>query len=676
MEPSDVLIRPAARHEIPGIEDLCVSAYAEYLDEVPSAVFDAYLRDLRRPAAHRDEAAVMVAEADGRIAGCVLFYDDASREGLGLPQGWAGFGKLAVRPDMRGRGIGRELVEHCVHRARRIGSPTIGLHTASFMKAARGIYERMGFRRCPEYDLTASEMLGVDGSAREVEVIGYRLDLAREASKEPGRREFLRLSVALGAGTLAGWGSGPGAAATGGQGCSGERVVVLGGGLAGLTAACRLMTERHEVILLEGQDRVGGRVLTVRDGFEAGGHAEMGATRIFGTHAATLRYVELFGLGPLVPYDSGNGAFYLRGARFAPPPVGRPWPIAGMSEAEKDDPYAFLGTYLGPGFEMLGDVDAAGWPSGQPSALELDKVTVEEFLRGQGASRGWIDWFCALEGNVRRLNAFAGLATERLLAGFGGEPPTSIPGGNDRLPEAFAAALGDRVKLRCKVVRLEQNANGVAVTYVDKRGRQSQVRADRCVCALPFSTLRKVVIATPFTADKMRAIETLRYMPVARCCFQTRTRFWAADPLGPLGGLSLVGSDTFAGRIWNTSSQQADPAMGMIQSYMFDTDATEYSSLPYRVGAMRRHISDKLLPGLSQHQVVAAAEKVWQDDPWVEGGWAWSGRGEMRGRFQARGRAEGRVHFAGEHTSPLIGWMTTAIESGERAADEIIAAGC
>jgi monoamine oxidase len=183
------------------------------------------------------------------------------------------------------------------------------------------------------------------------------------------------------------------------------------------------------------------------------------------------------------------------------------------------------------------------------------------------------------------------------------------------------------------------------------------------------------VIGTPFSDDKMQAIADLQYMPVARCHFQTRTRFWTNDQLGSLGGLYLAGSDTFAGRIWNTSSQQADPVMGMIHSYMFDTDATAYASISGRIDAMRRHIDGKLLPGLTSDQVVAAAEKVWQDDPWVEGGWAWAGLGEL-GAFEARRRAEGRVHFAGEHTSPLIGWMTTAIESGERAADEITAASC
>jgi monoamine oxidase len=495
-------------------------------------------------------------------------------------------------------------------------------------------------------------------------------------SKHPDRRQFLQFLTAAGTGLLAASGRSPSAAAQGGQACTGRRVVVLGAGLAGLTAAYQLMNRGYEVIVLEGQDRVGGRVLTVRDGFKAGGHVEMGATRIFSTHTATLKYVDLFKLGPLLPYDSGNRAFYMRGRRFMPPPTGQPWPVADMTEAEKANPFAFIAPYVLSGFGKLGNLAAADWPSGEPSALDLDKVTVEQYLLGQGASQGWIDWFCALEGNIKRFNACAAFAVEKLASGADGEVPTSIPGGNDRLPKAFAAALGDRVKLRCKVVRLEQSADEVTVTYLDAQGRQSQVRADRCVCALPFSTLRKVVIATPFADDKMRAIASLRYMPVARCHFQTGTRFWTSDPLGPLGSLYLVGTDTFAGRIWNTSSQQADPAMGMIHSYMVDVEASEYAAMPDRIGAMRRHIDSRLLPGLTAYRVVAAADKVWQEDVWVEGAWGWTAPNEVLGLHQTRRRADGRVHFAGEHTSLWIAWMNGAIETGERAADEIIAAGC
>src|SRR5262245_15024491 len=121
-------------------------------------------------------------------------------------------------------------------------------------------------------------------------------------SKHPSRRKFLQFLTGIGTGLVAAGGHSPDARAQSGQGCNGKRVVVLGGGLAGLTAAYRLMHQGYEVIVLEGQDRVGGRVLTVRDGFRAASHVEMGAMRIFSTHTATLKYVDLFKLGPLAPY--------------------------------------------------------------------------------------------------------------------------------------------------------------------------------------------------------------------------------------------------------------------------------------------------------------------------------------------------------------------------------------
>jgi predicted N-acetyltransferase YhbS len=176
MSDDRVVIRRAARHEIAEIEDVCVAAYAQYRSEVPAPVFESYLDDLRRLADSWDEAETLVAEVDGRIGGSVLLFADASTEGLGLPQGWSGFRKLAVHPKMRGRGLGRRLTDACIDAARRRGAPTVGIHTASFMRAARNIYEQIGFRRCPEFDLSASDM-GLDDAGGDVSVIAYRLDL-------------------------------------------------------------------------------------------------------------------------------------------------------------------------------------------------------------------------------------------------------------------------------------------------------------------------------------------------------------------------------------------------------------------------------------------------------------------------------------------------------------------
>lgn len=176
MSHAEALIRHAAPDEISEIEAVCVAAFSEYRGEMPLTVFESYIDDLHHLSDHWHEAEVLVAEVGGHIAGSVLFYADASTEGLGLPQGWSGFRKLAVHPRKRGRGLGRSLTQACIDSARRRHAPTIGIHTVSFMRAAWRIYERMGFRRCTEFDLSASD-IGLGNASADVNIIAYRLDL-------------------------------------------------------------------------------------------------------------------------------------------------------------------------------------------------------------------------------------------------------------------------------------------------------------------------------------------------------------------------------------------------------------------------------------------------------------------------------------------------------------------
>jgi monoamine oxidase len=444
------------------------------------------------------------------------------------------------------------------------------------------------------------------------------------------------------------------------------RVVVLGAGLAGLAAAHRLVRRGYDVIVLEAQDRPGGRVQTARRPFHRGGHAELGAVRIFETHQYTLSYVNEFGL-ELTPYDTGMRAFHLQGRRFLAPAQGQPWPLVGFAPGEQPDPAARIPQYLLSGFEKLGDIFDPSWPGGFPSARELDRVTIGDYMRAQGASETWLNWFYAQEGRFDRVNALGLFATEAVNSGT---TVQSIRGGNDLLPKALAAALGDRVKFASPVVRIAQDRHGVTVGY-RHRHRVHQLRADLCVCALPFAPLRRVAVRGAFSDRKMAAIQRLRYMPAARAYFQTRTPFWQHDPLGPLGGLNLVGTDTMVGRIWNTTSQQADTSTGMVHAYMFDTEAVEFAShRNRRVQEVRRLFRD-VLPGM-RNQVVATADKAWQEDPWAGGGWGSPQPGELTWLFPAMRQPDGRVHFAGEHTSPGAAWMNGALESAERVVHEIL----
>jgi monoamine oxidase len=170
----------------------------------------------------------------------------------------------------------------------------------------------------------------------------------------------------------------------------------------------------------------------------------------------------------------------------------------------------------------------------------------------------------------------------------------------------------------------------------------------------------------------MSAIRKLQYMAAARCYFQTRTQFWKDDPLGALGGLNLVGTDTMAGRVWNTSAQQPDSTLGMVHAYMFDTEALEFSSHGHRRVPAMRQLFRRLLPGI-RGQIVGVAHKARHEDRWAGGGWGWTQPGELQWMFTAMRQPEGRVHFAGEHTSLWIAWMNGALESAERAVQEVLA---
>jgi monoamine oxidase len=342
-------------------------------------------------------------------------------------------------------------------------------------------------------------------------------------SRHIDRRTFLQILAAISAVPLlgsAGGGDGESDAITDGTTTNlghGTRGVVLGAGLAGLSAAYNLMKNGYDVIVLEAQDRPSGRVYTVRDGFRQEGFAEMGALRIFETHAYTNKYVKAFGL-QLVPYnDPGSRACYLEGRRFLQSAEGQPWPLSGMTPEERANPFALFPHYLLSGLDKLGDLFDPDWPVAYPSALALDRVTFGEYIQAQGASDGWLDWFCAQEGNIRRINAAAGFAVEAIS---GGNVVQGIVGGNDHLPQAFAAALGSRIKYRSPLVRIAQSKKQVLITY-RHRGALGELHDAHCVCALPFAPLRRVSNATPFSDEKMAAIQRLQYMAAARCYFQT-----------------------------------------------------------------------------------------------------------------------------------------------------------
>ncbi len=176
-----VVIREAEDGDLEGVVSVLAAANAEFQKVVPRSFYDAYLANVLDVQSRRHDSQLLVAE-DGetvRILGAITLYPDASREGWGWPPRWAGIRAVAVAPSARRRGIGRGLATACLERASALGAPTVCLHTAPFMEAAIRTYESVGFRRAPEFDGDAGEMVNARGMESRIPALAYRLDLDR-----------------------------------------------------------------------------------------------------------------------------------------------------------------------------------------------------------------------------------------------------------------------------------------------------------------------------------------------------------------------------------------------------------------------------------------------------------------------------------------------------------------
>jgi monoamine oxidase len=480
------------------------------------------------------------------------------------------------------------------------------------------------------------------------------------------RREFLKLGFLAASAqltTLRSWSFTPQALP---HSTSPKKVLILGAGLAGLVAAYELTEAGHDVTVLEAQLRPGGRVHTLREPFADGLYAEAGAARILDNHDLTLHYVKQFGLNfvPFFPKEQAS-VFLLKGKRipaksrteldlFQVPldltPEERRLGMTGLGEK-----------YLGPAMRVMGDPDAPDWPN--TAAKAYDSVTMAEFLKKQGASHGAIE---LLEYPFQSAEEDPGSFLYNLREFWHDSRAAmryKIEGGNDLLPKGFAAKLQERVHYGSPVMRIEHNSRKVRAV-VRQFGTHHTFEGDHLICTVPFPALRRVEVYPPFSELRRRAIAELQYMPETRVILQCRTRYWEAD------GHNGFGMSDLPQLIWHPTHDQPG-TRGLLLSRTF-------LSMGQRVGTMSEEerlefVSremEKVHPGLAEN-LEGAVSKIWKADPWAGGAISLHAPEQLTTTCTGIERPEGRVHFAGEHTSRWPGWMQGALESGLRAAKEV-----
>jgi len=445
-----------------------------------------------------------------------------------------------------------------------------------------------------------------------------------------------------------------------------KRVIIIGAGLAGLSAAYELTQANHDVVVLEARTRPGGRVQTLRDPFPEGLYVEAGAARIPDHHHFTRQYVEHFGL-TLDPFEPAglSHVYYVRGKRIeAMPGQNVDWPYDLTAEERALGATGMRQKYIWSMLGELGDVTDPAWPP--PDLLKkFDRMNRSDLWRSRGASAEAIA-LLSLGGIDDRIESWSALfmlrnqALNRRLTRY-----DKIGGGNDLLPKAFAERLADKIHYASPVVRIEQNAREVKATFQQLDSYQT-LTADRLICAVPFTVQRDIEVSPPFSVEKQRAIEQLPYLSAAKIFLQSKQRFWIARGLSGFGTTDLP-----IGQVWDSTYKQPG-SRGVLQAFPISLHSRRVTQMtePERISYALEQV-EMMYPGMRAH-FEGGVTKCWDEDRWARGATAFYKPGQFTSLLPHVARPEGRIHFAGEHTSVWIdGWMQGALESGNRVAAEV-----
>ncbi|HSB12459.1 MAG TPA: FAD-dependent oxidoreductase [Blastocatellia bacterium] len=480
------------------------------------------------------------------------------------------------------------------------------------------------------------------------------------------RRQFIK-DLGLGAAALA---LAPGIARAGRRGglkLMGQPrdIVVLGGGLAGLAAGLELKRAGHNVTILEARKFAGGRVQTIRD-FADGQYAEAGAISFPASHNFTYGYATDFGL-PLRPAFGAplDSIANIRGSQFRINAQGEASIPFHLTSSERSaGVFGLTSLYLGNFMNEVGNPRKPNWPPEELSAI--DAISLKQLLSDLGASDGAIDIIAAsqlglLGFGLDSFSAMDGVVTEAIAPS---EIFYEIVDGNDRLTSKLKKKVKKQFKKSSVVKRIEHNQNNVTITYETPDGIQT-ITADRVICTLPFPVLKNIEVSPAFSEDKQRAINELKLTPVTRTYLQFRSRVWEQAGLSGYGLTDLPIQNTYSPTLTQGGKR------GILASYAGGQRALDLGGMSesdrqsfvlQKMGSLFSGINSRFDSGLSY---------LWHEDPWARGGFAYFEPGQMTTLLPIAQRPEGRVHFAGEHTSAWHGWMNGALESGNRAAEEV-----
>ncbi len=475
----------------------------------------------------------------------------------------------------------------------------------------------------------------------------------------------------------------------------GKKVVILGGGIAGLVSAYELRKAGFDCTILEARDRPGGRSWSVRNGTKVeftdgtvqtcsweNGYLNAGPARIPSIHTNILNYCEELGVPLEVEVNTSRSALMQSDVLNHGKPVEQRQVIHDTrgylaellakavnkhtfdDELSKEDMTRLLDFVRN--FGDLSDNDhyagsmRAGFttPRGAGPAksvlhkpLKFNELLAADFSMGEFYEEQ-IDWQATMFQPV---------------------------GGMDRIPYGFAKSLGELIHYNCPVTEITTGDSNVTIAYT-KSGTPKTLTADYCICTMPISVLAKT--KNNFSPETQRAFTGMPMTALYKIAWES-PRFWEKEN-NIYGGISFLHDKVDL--VWYPTDKLFSPTGVLVAGFGSEFNnlggtvlAGNSSGGPTPFGALptteakfdaSRAAVEKLHPGRSQ-LLTKPIYVAWSKIPYSLGCFANNHLESSEGAYAQLEKPQGRTYFAGDHLSRLVGWQEGAALSAHHAIDRI-----
>lgn len=468
---------------------------------------------------------------------------------------------------------------------------------------------------------------------------------------------------------------------------TGKKVIILGGGLAGMTTAYELSKSGYDCTILEARERAGGRCWSIRKGsinneintpqqtasFDDDLYFNAGPSRIPHHHKLTLHYCKELGV-PLEVYNNVNEAAYYFSEGKGPLSNKK----VRIREIQND-----VRGYMS---EML--VKAMDHGQLDSTLTKEDTEKIVEYLRAEGGldidklykasdRRGYTEDPGAglLSGKVADAYKLKDMLQSGLMdpdfynvSQYVYELQTTMfqaVGGMDKIAHALQQKVSSMLKLGAEVTSIQNLPESVKVVYKDAQGTK-EITGDYCVCTLPLPVLGNV--QHNFSSDVSRAIDYATYIKTGKIGLQFKRRFWEEDEM-IYGGITHTNNELT--QIFYPNNNYLGKKGILLGYYNFNDKAKLVGDLSISEREKLALKKGGLIHPQYHNEFENSFSVSWHKVKYNEGGWAVYTNESRKTIYEALLKPEKQVYFAGEHLTYLNAWMAGAFESARSVSAAI-----